>query len=134
MNSTELRSTYIDVVAFLDSLGGTYRSIDHATLRDIIDALVAGRFRIVRNSAGEIESFTSWWLVHKEDLALVQCGGRPDDIDHGAIVYVADHAGVGAYPDLIRFLKTISDKGCWHHRYKQPGNFRHYPKKDGWYE
>lgn len=128
-----LKETYIEITDFLSNSGGSYANIDTLTYRDIVDAIIDDRFRVIRDGSGGITTVTTWWMIHEADLDLVKNGGRPDDLSNGSIVYIADHAGSGSYPDLIRFIRsTIGRKGvCWHHRYKHPGMFRYYPKKEG---
>lgn len=123
----------MDVMAFLSEADGAYRVIDAETTRDIIDALFDGRYRVVRSESGLLVGFTSWWMIRESDIDTVKAGHRPLDISGGSIVYIADHAGVGCYPDLIRFIRTvIGKKGvCWHHKFKHPRQFRYYPKKEG---
>jgi hemolysin-activating ACP:hemolysin acyltransferase len=129
----QIRDTYLEVVDFLSKSGGAYQQFDTATYRDIIDSILDNRFRIVRDDTGAIIAFTSWWMIHERDIELVKSGNRPTDVTRGTVVYVADHAGQGAIFELIRFVRaTIGKKGvCWHHRYKQPGQFRYYPKEEG---
>lgn len=133
MQHAQIKALFVEIVDFLAASEGAYKRIDGDTYRDIIDALLAGRYRIIRDSAGSVITFTTWWLIHERDIGLVKGGNRPGDIDGGTIVYVADHAGKGGYPELIRFIRsTIGKKGvCWHHRYKQPEQFRYYPDKKG---
>ena len=129
----KVRELYVEVVDFLSKSGGAYQKMDSTTYHDIIDAILENRYRVSRNSDGNISAFTAWWMIYEADIELVKNGGRPADISTGSVVYVADHAGTGAYPDLIRFIRsTIGRRGvCWHHRYKQPGQFRYFPKKVG---
>ena len=131
--TTGIKELYLEITEFLSRSGGSYTSIDTATYRDIIDALLDKRYRITRDESGNITAFTSWWMIHESDIDAVIHGGRPDDLSTGTIVYVADHAGPSGYPELIRFIRTtIGKKGvCWHHRYKQPSQFRHFPEKRG---
>jgi hypothetical protein len=119
---------YAEIVDFMYHSGGAYRSMDTATYRDVIDALFDGRYRVTR-SDGDITSFTTWWLIHEADINIVREGGKPDDISSGNIVYIADHAGADSCHELIRFIKTFTDHGCWHHRYKHPKQFRQYKKR-----
>jgi hypothetical protein len=127
----EVRETYIEIMDFLAACGGAYAQHDTQTCRDVIDAILDDRYRVTRDSSGAILTVSTWWMIRPEDMDLVKNGGHPADISGGTIVYVADHAGKGGYPDLIRFLRTLASEACWHHRYKQPGQFRHYPKKEG---
>lgn len=112
-------------MGFLAESGGAYAQHDTGTCRDIIDALFDNRFRITRHPDGTIKSVTTWWMIHEKDMDEVARGGKPADISTGPIVYVADHAGPGI-TKMISFFRTISDWGCWHHRYKQPEQFRQY--------
>ena len=129
----DVRSLYLEIMDFLNNQGGTYAHIDTDTYRDIIDAIFDGRCRIDRDECGSIIAFTTWWMIRESDIQLVSAGGRPDDISSGTVVYVADHAGKGAYPELIRFIKSnIGVRGvCWHHRWKRPELFKYYPGKEG---
>lgn len=118
------RDVYMEIVDFLISSGGAYRSLDSGTCRDLIDSLSNGQHRIVRDHAGELISFTSWWMIREEDLEIVKQGERPADITGGNIVYIADHAG--GYHRIISFLRdTVGNiDSCWHHRFKDPAQFR----------
>jgi hypothetical protein len=128
-----LKKLYLEITAFLSRSGGSYRQIDTATYRDLIDALLDDRCRVVRDGTGDICGVTTWWMVHERDLDTVKYGYKPEDITTGSIVYVADHAGKQQYPALIRFIRTtIGKKGvCWHHKFKHPNQFRYYPHKEG---
>ena len=131
--TTSVRDLYLEITEFLSASGGSYACIDTDTYRDLIDAILDGRCRVTRDDSGGITSATTWWMIHEADLDLVKNGGKPVDLSGGTIVYVADHAGAGCYPELIRFIRTnIGKRGvCWHHRYKHPVQFRYYPKKEG---
>lgn len=126
----QIRATYIEVTDFIARSGGTYLRLDVETCRDIIDALIEGRYRITRDTDNSITSFTAWWRIYAKDIELVKSGGRPSDLSNGDIIYIADHAGYSSCRDLLRFIRTITDQGCWHHRYKQPGQFRFYRKRE----
>lgn len=125
----DIRETYIEVMNFLAASGGSYTNHDTQTCRDIIDAIINKQCRIVRDQDGHIVTFTSWWMIHEIDLERVKNGFRPRDIFTGNIAYISDHAGAGAYPEMIRFIKSFTDWGCWHHRYKHPDRFRQYKKR-----
>lgn len=75
---------------------------------------------------------TTWWMINEADIDLVKNGGRPKDVNAGTIVYIADHAGQGAYPGLVKYLRdTVGEiDSCWHHRYKHPGQFRYRHRKE----
>ena len=127
------RDLYMEIVDFLVSSGGAYRLLDSGTCQEVIAALDSGRYRLIRNEQGGIASFTTWWMIHEADLELVRDCGRPADVSSGSIVYIAEHAGVGAYPDLIRFLRAeVAQKGvCWNDHFWRPELFRYFPKKEG---
>ena len=125
----DYKALYIEATAFLHASGGSYRDIDTATYRDIIDALFDGRYRVTRNNDGELTSFTTWWMIHEYDIELVKNGGKPNDVNAGSVVYIADHAGVCSTTTMIKFIKSMTDWGCWHHRYKQPSQFRQYKQR-----
>jgi hypothetical protein len=131
--SDSVRKLYLEITEFLSTSGGSYTSIDTSTYRDIIDAILDERYRVVRDDSGRITSVTTWWMIHETDIELVKNGGRPKDLSSGAVVYISDHAGCGGYPGLIRFIRSnICKRGaCWHHRYKHPALFRYYPQKRG---
>lgn len=129
----QVKALYLEITEFWHGFKGPYAQIDVATYRDLIDAIIDGRCRVTRDASGLITSASTWWMIWPDDVELVKKGGRPDDINGGSVVYVADHCGSGGLAELIRFIRVeIGKKGvCWHHKYKTPERFRYYPDKVG---
>ena len=125
MGIKRLKKLYTDVTNFLNQQGGAYSSIDTDTYRDLIDALIEGRYRLVQ-SAGCIESFTSWWMVSEEDVGMVKSGGRPENVLDGDVCYIADQGGPCSRKDIALFVGDKAKAFCWHHRYKHEKQFRIY--------
>jgi hypothetical protein len=126
---TAIFNIYIEVTGFFQRCGGPYLKIDDFTYRDILEAIIDNRIIISRNDDGSLASATTYWRVREADMAALAGGTKPLDVSSGDIVYIADHAGVCSYPKMIRFIKSMTDCGCWHHRFKAPGQFRIYRKK-----
>jgi len=124
-----LFNLYMEVTSFFAENGGAYQKIDDYTYRDILEAIIDGRITVTRDSDNNITSATTFWRVHEDNLETLANGTKPLDVSSGDIVYIADHAGVGSYPKMIRFIKSMTDCGCWHHRYKAADQFRIYRKK-----
>lgn len=126
-NVKHLIQQYSDIISFFEASGGSYIRIDDATMEDLWKSMVDGRLIIERDTNGDISFATNVWLISEEDLPLVMQGIKPAVVSSGNIVYVADHAGVGAYRRMIGMLRSLGFKtACWHHRYKSPERFRIY--------
>lgn len=125
------REFYMGIMDFLDSSKGAYSTLDNFTCRDILEALDDGRYRLTTDG-GRITSFSTWWMVHETDLESVKNGIKPADVSTGNICYVADHAGRCSRMGLVKFIREeVAPRACWHHRYKDPKQFRTYSEKEG---
>jgi hypothetical protein len=121
-----LKRLYLTMLRFFKDSGGAYMCLDAFTSHDLLESLFDGRVIIVRDATGNIVSITNIWKIHEADLDAVAQGDKPNDVSTGNIVYIADHAGRGGYPAMIRKLKNEFAVGCWHHKQKSAEHFRIY--------
>lgn len=131
-----LKDLYYEIISFLCSCGGTYAQLHNSTCFNVIQALLDKRVSMTRDAAGKLSRVMIFWRIKPEDLAIVQAGRTPDDVNSGSIIYIAEHAGTDGRKGFIAAIRQLRQAetgihgACWHSRWNQPETFRYYPRQE----
>lgn len=72
-----------------------------------------------------------YWRLTAEDLPKVKSGGIPDEVNNGAILYVAECAGTDGKQGLFRAMRQLVQSQpeckavCWHGHWNDPDKFKY---------
>jgi len=112
------------ICEFLVSCGGNYGHVSNEMQWNVIHALASDQFSM-KEVAGEIVYFVSFWKIQPEDVEKIQHRIKPSDIIRGSVVYVSEAGNKGTRKDLAEMitgirLKTSNCTGViWHRPVKQ---------------
>jgi hemolysin-activating ACP:hemolysin acyltransferase len=97
-----------EIVTFMRSCGGVYEQFSIGAIQEVvIIALATGQYLLQRDDKGEIVQFMSYWLIHPEDVGIVEAGGRPDDIKTGEVLYIAEYSNKAGRQAITPFIKEL---------------------------
>lgn len=102
---------------------------------NIIEALKTGQYIILRDDAGQIEHFISYWRVREEDIELIHDNIKPAIRWKGDKLYICEHGNKGGRKSLTRMIGEIKkvatgNKGVFWHSWNRH-TFRVFPEKKG---
>jgi len=103
--------------------------------KNIIEAIAVGQYIIIRNGAGSIEHFLSYWRVDAEGLDSIDEGVIPDIRCKGDKLFICEHGNKGGRHSLTKMIGEIKrvatgNKGVsW--RNSNRGTFKAFLDKKG---